>query len=697
MSELPQREQLCPDRERGIRAALAAAELSDALFRLPERFRAAQHSVMMAQDELGASGAATLTAIRQGPLRELSRLVLAAEEAIQSAHTVSQTLHAELEALEREQRGILHEVDRSLSQLDWARAELRRLAPHAVLDPWDVPVPHHYPGHPGLDSSDLWCAPPMSGAGVGVHEAYVSAIVQQEWEAYASMHNQASHLIQMQAERWRQCGRERRESESRAAARLGQLRSELESELPRTVRVALRVSGGTGGVAGFAARRGEGAAEVRTFVGVLLDPYASREQVTAAWQGVAEHHPNADAVISEHALSMTGVAGLPPEVQQRAAELAFAYARKDPHGAYVAMGFLGSGLSVTGFVQQVQGLRRALNETAEGRDPHRRPRLIAFGRHRDAVTAQVAFGDPARSPHLVVLVPGMYSSASRSAATIRGAREIYDGLQSTVTPRREGAGSRGRIPPSNTAVVAWLGYDSPGVLGEPSMQHARAGAVQLAQTLEVATAFAPGGGRVLDVGGHSYGSTTGGEALTFTTAPVRTFATFGSAGLRSDLRRSDLAVERIVAFSYDPQPMFPKVLRNSVPAIGVADFVAGLLLFDGIAPIGRTVGSHRVDPRSLVEGTAEPRRGKRAEARRDQQTVFPFTSHAIWTGPEHGRLGYLSAGAPSLVGGLRAFEPPIPSATSSNTSTMEQPHPAPRDRFTVETEEADRVTSRSER
>jgi pimeloyl-ACP methyl ester carboxylesterase len=127
-------------------------------------------------------------------------------------------------------------------------------------------------------------------------------------------------------------------------------------------------------------------------------------------------------------------------------------------------------------------------------------------------------GDLDTANGITFLVPGMGSSLADTTSYMRAA--------SNVAARH----------PSDSALVAWLGYEAPpnilttgnpGVFGE---QYAERGARMLAGDLEGVRATRPDA--TLNVIGHSYGSTT--AALALADAPnlgVRTFVTLGSAGI----------------------------------------------------------------------------------------------------------------------------------------------------------------------
>ncbi|MBK0422210.1 hypothetical protein JD292_08995 [Leucobacter sp. CSA2] len=103
-----------------------------------------------------------------------------------------------------------------------------------------------------------------------------------------------------------------------------------------------------------------------------------------------------------------------------------------------------------------------------------------------------------------------------------------------------------RLLPRGSAVVAWIGYETPPVpevmnldLGVLDSDRAVAGGNRLAATLRGLTATRGESMPQLDIVAHSYGTTTAAVSLTLPGAKVDNFITLGSAGLPDNITRAD--------------------------------------------------------------------------------------------------------------------------------------------------------------
>lgn len=137
----------------------------------------------------------------------------------------------------------------------------------------------------------------------------------------------------------------------------------------------------------------------------------------------------------------------------------------------------------------------------------------------------VAVGDLDTAAFASFFVPGMNSSALQLPDYLRGVERMQQAS-------------------NDSAVVLWLGYESPGPVDTVSTAHAEAGSVRLARALAGydAARDAAGLNAELSVLGHSYGSTTAALTLASGSFGVSSFVMIGSAGLPSSLSITDLHV-----------------------------------------------------------------------------------------------------------------------------------------------------------
>lgn len=137
-----------------------------------------------------------------------------------------------------------------------------------------------------------------------------------------------------------------------------------------------------------------------------------------------------------------------------------------------------------------RGRRRGYRALA---DELRRPgrHLLVFDPAGDG-RAAVAVGDVDTARHVAVLVPGMSVEVDDADRLVRGARVL-----AAVAP--------------GTAVVAWLGYDTPRPVEVISDRRARGGARQLTEFVHGVRAVADRR-QQMTVIGHSYGSLLAGLA-----------------------------------------------------------------------------------------------------------------------------------------------------------------------------------------
>lgn len=178
----------------------------------------------------------------------------------------------------------------------------------------------------------------------------------------------------------------------------------------------------------------------------------------------------------------------------------------------------------------LQNIQSALKTPKHG-DPRF---LISLTEDRPPLAA-VSIGDLDTAACVSYAVPGMGTDTTGMKGWTVAAQNLHSLL------------------PENSAVVAWIGYETPptplegnldfGVLGT---RRAVAGGNNLAAALRGVAAVRDGSMPQLDVVAHSYGATTAAVALTQAGVQVKNFITLGAAGLPNSVdHASDLHAEHV--------------------------------------------------------------------------------------------------------------------------------------------------------
>ena len=139
--------------------------------------------------------------------------------------------------------------------------------------------------------------------------------------------------------------------------------------------------------------------------------------------------------------------------------------------------------------------------------------LLLVDLRGDGRVAEV-LGDLDTADAVAVVVPGITNTIDNFDSTLASARTLFD-TAAAVDPTRR------------TVVIAWLGYDTPGIVDAPLDDDAYAGATALRRLFEGLAL--PAAVRTTVVG-HSYGSFVTAQALR-TGLDVDAVAVFGSPGM----------------------------------------------------------------------------------------------------------------------------------------------------------------------
>jgi len=181
----------------------------------------------------------------------------------------------------------------------------------------------------------------------------------------------------------------------------------------------------------------------------------------------------------------------------------------------------------------VQGARQTLllkAQLAPGGVP---TQLLAYepGAYGGKGRAAIAYGDVDRADSVAFCVPGLNSGLHNFGDVAGDALDLFK--QAALADRDQ-----------HTAVVAWQGYDAPGLSEVLSQDNAERGARLLATDVNTMRITHTGPIGALTVVGHSYGSTTTGLALQREQLDVDQVALIGSPGVGGDARTAaDLGLD----------------------------------------------------------------------------------------------------------------------------------------------------------
>jgi len=139
--------------------------------------------------------------------------------------------------------------------------------------------------------------------------------------------------------------------------------------------------------------------------------------------------------------------------------------------------------------------------------------------------AAISIGDLDTAKHVTYAVPGMGTTTGDMTTWADVSQNLYSAVQ------------------GGSAVVAWIGYETPPVPGPGSgdfgvldMKYANAGGARLASALQGLAAVRGSAPPRLNIVAHSYGTTTAAVALQKDFVHVDSFVTLGSAGLPDNVR-----------------------------------------------------------------------------------------------------------------------------------------------------------------
>lgn len=221
--------------------------------------------------------------------------------------------------------------------------------------------------------------------------------------------------------------------------------------------------------------------------------------------------------------------------------------------------------------------------------------LIALDPNGGKPLAALAIGDLDTAGNVTWNIPGMSTTVSNGLDSwTQSAQDLYNEQNLVYKSKTYNPG---------TAVVSWLGYETPAAppqsLGVTGSGMALAGADRLATALDgfaltretgtpgngAGGSSVPGSGATpvrVSVVAHSYGSTTAAYALTKTVYPVDSATFFGSAGIDKKVI-PDSSVLNVASNSGQPNVYVTKASGDQIANLGTA----GSRLLDPLTGAGR--------------------------------------------------------------------------------------------------------------
>ncbi|MCQ1950698.1 alpha/beta hydrolase family protein [Arthrobacter sp. zg-Y859] len=173
-------------------------------------------------------------------------------------------------------------------------------------------------------------------------------------------------------------------------------------------------------------------------------------------------------------------------------------------------------------------------QEAEKEDGKPHKMLISFEPGHDHPLAAIAVGDLDEASNTTYLVPGMDNYSTGMGSLVNDAGLLLKEQQLAK-------------PGTTSAVVAYMGYETPGLTDVVDDSHADRGAPDFANALDGLHLTRTADGLpapVVNVLAHSYGTTMTTKALGITLYPINSAVFIGSAGVEEHVTAEDLNVDR---------------------------------------------------------------------------------------------------------------------------------------------------------
>ncbi|MGO2140422.1 MAG: alpha/beta hydrolase [Leucobacter sp.] len=300
----------------------------------------------------------------------------------------------------------------------------------------------------------------------------------------------------------------------------------------------------------------------------FMDPVAIYEW----WQGMNPPEGTKDPFSAQQKLLLEGFAvlfgnleGLPYGARDYANRVALKAAIKEATAEIARLKAVGSDVAVLETqLAALENIEAALDPADGGAARF----LISLTQDQPPLAA-VSIGNLDTATSVAYAIPGMGTDTTGMKGWTSAAQNLHSLL------------------PRGSAVVAWIGYETPPVpidgnsdFGVLDSKRAIAGGNNLAAALRGLAAVRGGSMPQLDIVAHSYGSTTAAVALTQPGVNVKNFITLGSAGLPDSITSAS-------------QLNAKNVYSGQARDIGILDPGPG----DKWASKGRSfLGDHKVNP-----------------------------------------------------------------------------------------------------
>jgi hypothetical protein len=284
----------------------------------------------------------------------------------------------------------------------------------------------------------------------------------------------------------------------------------------------------------------------------LLLARRSAPEDIAAWWGSLDPTEQATLEATRHQ-DLGNLDGIPAAVRNRANRRRLAEDHRRLTNEIAALeaqlaaiphnpnaGMTGEGAKIQGLKNQLATLRDQLAaadavQSALAGEKKVPRHLLVWDISAGTPKAAVSEGDVDTASNIMIQAPGINTTV---AGNLNGWVNDMSDLRDLAAEMNETGGQM--------AVVAWLGYDTPGILppGEAlaiaSQDRAQEGAASLGSFTRGVVAARGGDDPYVVLSGHSYGSTVAGLAVSDPRVPVDRFVAEGSPGIGSGPIRPDV-------------------------------------------------------------------------------------------------------------------------------------------------------------
>ena len=536
--------------------------------------------VQRAEQTLGASTSQGVTKISS----KLSGRLLPGAEALassgESAKSALDDYAAEVERIHSDASTVQQNVGDALASIRTQAAEIERIA--ALIR---VPAPYVWHlGAPGtLPEPQL--GPQAAELDADQRERavlHLRSMYDMPWTRAASVWHHAIADVDTAKTTWAKLIDERRDAEGRLTAALsdtpiGQLISVSgESTVSRRFTIATAISGELWGESEAAPNVAKSHPLLRSLLGSasgeqIWDAPPPPQEVAAWWAQLSE--ADQARLIAECPWVIGNLPGLPFEVRDAANRKMVEFYQHYPQTLSPDQ------------LQLMADIRDILKREAQERVPNPPIQIVALDMTGDVPKAAVGYGNLDTATHTTWQVPGMNSDAHLALeGWDQSSRNLYRAQDDIVGP------------PLSSAVVAWLGYDTPdlpstGDLGVLAADAAGTGATRFAAELDGAHAARRSGASgvpVVHVLAHSYGTTLATIALTLTDEryPVDSLTMLGSAGLDPE-RVPSYDVLHVAEVAPGQQAIYTThASRDQLAPLGAGVAERGQPNPDAVAPFG---------------------------------------------------------------------------------------------------------------